>query len=166
MRTFDEIYTFNLEKNSNESKNEWKLNEKLTMPQTRSCTSYDALLFGDVIIVFYVHNQYDIWCLDLLNDKWYKSIYKVPKLVERKNVYVFKNRDNDDVHLLSFENQLHFVADLNNLLSMEFIKSRRDCYNPLIMGYLKKQENDNLIANIPFVLKQLILNYFPIIDKK
>ncbi len=31
------------------------------------------------------------------------------------------------------------------------------------MGYLKEQENDNLIPTIPFVSKQLILNYYPII---
>ncbi len=55
---------------------EWKLMNSIKMPH---CVNdelyYDVLLFGDVIIVFYFDSSkdfYDIWCLDLLNYKWFK----------------------------------------------------------------------------------------------
>ena len=75
-----------------------EINQNLKMPHagTLYYALYDVLSFGDVIFAFYFDylQNYDIWYLDLLNDKWYKSKYKAPKLVRGENVHVFK-REND-----------------------------------------------------------------------
>ncbi len=169
----DRIWTCHIDGKSNQTKYEWTLNNKLKMSHCITDErDYDVLLFGDIIFVFYFKaidkNDYkkkydDIWCLDLLSTTWYKSKYNVPSEIGGES-YAIKSGVSDDIHLLDFQNRAHFKVNSYDLLSKPFLKSRRDHYNPLIMGYMKQQENDNLIPNIPFVLKQLILNYYPIIQ--
>ena len=102
--------------------------------------------------------------MDLLNDKWYKSKYDIPDGVvdeERNNIcYAIKNHKIADVHSLNFANRAHFIVNSHDLVSKEFINSRRDHYHPLTMGYFKGFEKQGSIPNMPFVLKQLILNIF------
>ena len=154
---------------------EWKLNTELKMPHDVGELDeiyYEVLLGGDIIFVFYLHaiaanddTKYDdIWWLDLLNEKWYKSTYNIP-FGNRGDGYLMKSKNSDDIHFLStYYDKSHFKVNIHKLLSMEFINDRRDYYNPLIIGYIKEQEKNKLIRNVPFVLKQLILNYFPVID--
>ncbi len=170
----DEIWTCHIDGNSNQTEYEWKLCDKLRIPHcVTDELDYDVLLFGDIIFVFYFKardktdrkKKYDdIWWLDLLSERWYKSKYNVPQSIKWES-YAIKGPIRDDIHLLDFENQEHCKVNPHDLLSKQFIKSRREHYNPLIMGYLKEQEICNLVPNIPFVLKQLILNYYPIISK-
>ena len=168
----DNIYTLNVDKHSDQSK--WTLKEATKMPHCVEEREFDIILFGDVLFVFYVQAEdtnddikySDIWYLDLLNDTWHKSEYSTPDMLGDTGwgkIYALKSRDNDDVHLFNFREKAHFRADLNKLFTKKFIKSRRDFYNPLIMGYLKEQENQNIIMNLPYVLKQIILKYYPII---
>ena len=169
----DGIWTFDVIKENN-ARQEWKLHDTLKMPHCVGWeTDYDVLIIGDILFVFYfdAHNDEDIdvkyndiWCLNLLDNKWYKSKYDAPSGLKRKS-YSMKLKASNIIHLLNFEYQLHFKIDLHDLLSMEFIKARRDYYNPLVIGYVKQKEKD-CKTNIPFVLRQLILEYFPVIDCK
>eukprot|EP01084_Bolivina_argentea_P260007 438943_1 len=124
---------------------------------------YDVLIFKDVIIVLYFgdYNNNDIWCLDLLHFKWYKSQYDVP--IDINGGYCIKSNNNDDVHVLNFHNTQHFVTDVYDLFSKDMIKQRRNDYEMLVAGFIKDQENNNIPwGYLPWVLKQLILLYFPV----
>ena len=161
----DTIWTCDLE-----TQVKWKLNTELKMPHCVNLFEHDVLFVGDIMFVFYVQitifSKYnDIWLLDLLNSTWYKSTYNVPECLGH-SWYVMKSINNIYIHILDFENGIHFKVNFNDLLSMEFINARRDYYNLLVIGYIKQQEKSKLISNVPFVLKQLILNYFPVVDEK
>ena len=69
----DNIYCCDMQ--SNDENLKWKLNNQIKMPHCIDDElDYDILVFGDVIIAFYFQNKYkDIWCLDLLDNKWFKS---------------------------------------------------------------------------------------------
>ena len=166
----DDIYTYKIKETSNQTKTEWKLNENLNMPRcVLDERYYKTVLFVDVIFVFYFLgiNNTEIWCLDLLNDKWYKLTDNAEELAKIDSdsifIHALKIADSNDIHLLSFKSQLHFTINVYDLLSTYFMKDRRGYFSSLIMGYLKQEEKSLSIANIPFELKQLILNYFPFI---
>eukprot|EP01084_Bolivina_argentea_P173066 299747_1 len=103
---------------------------------------YDVLLFGDVIMVFYFDPDkeiYDIWCMDLLYHKWYKSKYNVPKSIGMHS-YFMKGNNNNDIHLLDFDSQQHFMVNAYDLFSNEMIKERRKHYEILVIGFVKDEE--------------------------
>ena len=60
-----------------------------------------------------------------------------------------------------FQPQFHGqVLDKRN--SKLYLIEDSTCSNdPLIIGYIKELENNNIVPNIPIVIKKLILNYFP-----
>eukprot|EP01084_Bolivina_argentea_P001882 3488_1 len=123
---------------------------------------YDIIVFGDVIIAFYFSEDYnnrDIWCLDLLSHQWFKSKYVVPQDVEW-NSYFLKNNNNNDIHILDLCSPNHFQVNAYDLCPNELIKLRRKHYNKLVIGFIKQQENNNIIPTIPFALKNLIAYYF------
>eukprot|EP01084_Bolivina_argentea_P148676 259894_1 len=151
----DAILTYNSDKQC------WQMNEKIKMPYVvTNDISYDVLSFGDVIIVFYFGSSghYDIWCLDLLCSKWFKSDHSVPISVKYL-AYCIKSINNY-VHLLNFEQKTHFKLNIFELFSRDMIISRRKIYQPLVMEYVRQQENNGFVSSMPFVLKQLILCYF------
>ena len=67
---------------------------------------------------------------------------------------------NNYAHILNFLSGKHVKVDLFKLIPKELLKSHREYYQPLIMGYLREKENDNDIPCIPFVLKTIILKFF------
>ena len=142
----------------------WILNIELKMPhKILYVNHYDVLFIGDILFVFYHGTKYnDIWCLDLLNELWYKSKYIVPEVVH-SYCYIMKIVNNAYVHILDFENGMHFKINFHDLLPIEFIKARREYYKSLVFAYIRQQVKRQSITNIPLVLKRLILNYFPII---
>ena len=149
---------------------DWTLRKKLRMPHCVSINAYDVMLIGDVVFVFYFngtdqeHNVInDIWFLCLLKEKWYKSEVRIPIWL-CDEVFVIRTKNNDIIHLLGFMNQEHLTVKVDDLLTQDFINDRRIYYNSLIMGYFREKEKDTSFVNMPFVLKQLILNYFPLID--
>eukprot|EP01084_Bolivina_argentea_P072230 131186_1 len=160
----DDIFYCNIKKQSTD-KMEWKLNNKIKMPHIVcfEC-NYDIIVFGDVIIVFYfggggICGYEDIWCLDLLSHQWFKSEYNTPVNAGDESD-IFKNNNNNNIHVLDFYGQRHFTINMYNLFSNELIKLRRKHYNKLVIGFIKQQENNNIIPTIPFVLKNLIAYYF------
>ena len=68
--------------------------------------------------------------------------------------------DNNNAHILNFSTGKHVKVDLFKLIPKELLKTHRRYYQSLIMGYLKKKENQSDIPCIPFVLKMLILNFY------
>ena len=82
-----------------------------------------------------------------------------------KNSYAVQS-NNNNIHLLNFWDRTHFKVNLHDLLPIKFIESRRDRYNPLVIGYVREQKKENQVRDIPFVLKQLILKYYPVIQLK
>ena len=46
-------------------------------------------------------------------------------------------------------------------MPMEFIKLYRKRYDPLIVGYIKELEHNDIVPNLPIVLQKLILYYYP-----
>eukprot|EP01084_Bolivina_argentea_P043043 79331_1 len=123
---------------------------------------HDVLLYDDIIFVLYFSDKNDneIWCLDLLHKEWFKSKYNVPKGVHR-NSHVIKN-NNNDIHILDFHTQNNFSINMYDLLPNDLIKLRRKEYEVLIIGYIRQKENELMFQNMPLVLKQLILLYFPL----
>ena len=172
------IYTFGL-RNSPcvfyfdvmDKSTEWQNNRKMNMPyHTIDPSEYNYILgFENIVFVFYfreTHNL-DIWCFHLLNNQSFKSQYKVPEDVKMtveapdSPAMSFAIKDGDDcVHIMNFETRKHVKANLYQLVPKALLKSHRNYYQPLIMGYLRTEENQINIPCIPLVLKTLILDFF------
>ena len=75
-------------------------------------------------------------------------------------IFIIKNENN--AHILNFGTGKHIKVDLYKLLPMGLLNSHRKYYQPLIIGYLKEQENENNIQCIPCVLKIMILKFYPL----
>ena len=76
-----------------------------------------------------------------------------------RTVFVMKD-GNNYAHILKFTSGKHVKVDLYKLIPSELLKSHRNYYQPLIMGYLRREENGNHIVCIPVVLKTIVLQYF------
>eukprot|EP01084_Bolivina_argentea_P260614 440168_1 len=129
---------------------------------------YDVLLFCDIIMVFYfdgygTNDLYEIWCLDLLCYEWYKSKYNVPKSIG-SDTFFMKSNNNNDIHVLDFRHKLHFVVNIYDLFSDDMIKQRRKKYEILVIGFVKDEEKNMNLNNIPWPLKQLILLFYPLFN--
>ena len=169
----DKIWTCNIEGIPNQTKYEWQLCETLKMPHPSG--KFYVSLIRDIVLVFYwyfwdgietdsiQHRKSDIWCLDLFDDKWYKSEHKLPDAMVNFE-YVIPTKNSNDIHFLKFGYGHHFKVNAHHLLSNEFIESRKDYYKSLVNGYIKQQEQNCKIRNIPVPLKQLISEFIPVID--
>eukprot|EP01084_Bolivina_argentea_P023391 43625_1 len=158
-----DIWKCHIEQKSNQTKYDWKIDNKLKMPHAViDERDHDVLLYDDIIIVLYFSDKNDneIWCLDLLHYKWYKSKYNVPKSICSCS-YFMKHNNNNDIHLLDFDSQQHFTANIYELFPNDMTKQRRKHYEILVIGFVKDEEK-NMFLNIPWPLKQLILLFFPL----
>ena len=158
----DDIYTCAID----QDKYEWKLHDKLKMPhRVKDDICYDCLLFDDIVFIFHIdafdvkdsQKYSDIWYLDLLDEHWYRSKYDVPHGLGF-DVRFIQNKNN--VHFLNFVNGKQVIVNIHDLFTTNFVKCRRDRYSILVMGYFRRQESNDL----PSALKQIVLNYFPIIQ--
>ena len=139
------------------------------MPHSVDFMSYDVILaFEYLIFVFYFDKTKgaEIWCLDILSNGWYKCDWNVPDRFcistgLKINVYVIKTKSNN-IHILDFHYGHHFKANLYDLIPRNVIKFHYLFYKPLVMGYIKQEENYKMIPSIPFVIKKLISIYFPL----
>ena len=131
--------------------------------------AYDAILgFANIILIFDFYNL-DIMCYHLLDNTSYKSKCKIPETMKYNprgrssgiNSFAIKNGDNN-VHIINFGSGKHVQADLFKLIPTELLQSHRRHYQSLIMGYLREIENENNIPCIAFVLKTLIVKFFPL----
>eukprot|EP01084_Bolivina_argentea_P127623 225659_1 len=125
---------------------QYKLSDTLKMPVCVSDErSYDILAFGDIIFVFYSVKRY-IWCLDLLQQKWFKSHHIIPEGLTLCSYFIKDN--NDDIHILSTQQKRHFKINIHQLIPMEMYMIRRKYYEPLVIGFIKQKENTHLIPTI------------------
>ena len=77
-----------------------------------------------------------------------------------------KDRDNY-VHLFSFgcdtdKENLHFKINLHDMIPDEILKVNQKDHDPLVIGYCKESEKNDKSPFIPYYLKQLILQFYPI----
>lgn len=154
----------------NQAEFEWTSCD-IIMPHRAGWGSYHVISAFDIIVfVFYLRSaqNYDIYCLDLKfkNEKWYECEYKC-KGNEDGTVeyqYVVKT-DNNDIHFIGFRNEsrCHTKVSLFDLVPMELYEVHSKYYQLLIIGYFKnlKQENDLNYPEIPSVLKELVVLYYP-----
>ena len=70
---------------------------------------------------------------------------------------------NNFIHFFDFGHGDHYKANLYDILPIKFKKLYQKRYDPLVVGYIKELETDNIVPDIPIVLKKLISNYFPLI---
>ena len=125
------------------------------------------LAFENIVIIFYLEKRGSIYFYHLLTNKTYKCKYKVPEKISSEgdlgiyDIYTYKD-GYDNAHILKFSSGKHVKVDLYKLIPNDLIVSHREYYKPLIMGYLRYQENQNDIQCIPFVLKTIILNFYPL----
>ena len=75
-------------------------------------------------------------------------------------IYALKGFNNS-VHLIDFKKGYHYKISLYKLIPDSLEKQYSSYYEPLVIGFIKQYENDNLTPNIPLVLKKLIWKYFP-----
>ena len=93
------------------------MNDKVEMPHiTQYSTDIDIILgFDNTVFMFYLSKAYnfEIWCHHLLDNKLYKSKYKVPEIKTEisQNTFVIKD-GNNDTHILNFWNRKHVKVDL------------------------------------------------------
>ena len=142
--------------------------EKLRMPFKVSSIfeliNFNVILgFDNILFLFYFPTTgcKQIYCLDLLNMKWIKTNYFVPKQIQSPfNIFVFKY--GNDAHLIDFFNKYHFTIDLFKIIPNEVIKTHRKHYKRLVMDYIKNMERSKHLYPLPFALRTLILNMYPL----
>ena len=117
--------------------------------------------FEHLVFVFYFQDNSDIWILNLLNKKWYKSPYDNPKS-ECYDVYILKGKCDRSRYIMDFRMGNRYKFDLYNLLPLKLIKDSKDYYELLIIGWIKEMENNDIIPSIPIDLQRLILYFFSI----
>ena len=76
------------------------------------------------------------------------------------NIHVIKVRNH--AHILDTYDGCNVKVDLYDIIPDEMIKSHRNFHKSLIVGYLKKQENELNLQHIPIPLKMLILSFLPL----
>ena len=119
--------------------------------------------FDNVLFLFYFPTTgcKHIYCLDLLNMKWIKTKYCVPTQIQSPfNVFVFKY--GNDAHLIDFFNKYHFKINLYKIIPNEVIQTHREYHRASIMNYIRNTERKNALYPLPFALKTLIVNMFPL----
>eukprot|EP01083_Nonionella_stella_P051498 136745_1 len=126
---------------------------------------YDVVLAFEYLlfVLYYTQSGVDcgnrIHCFDLLNECWFDTKMKVPKSVHYG--WSLKTKCND-IHIVDCNDNNRFKISLHDLIPKALIRTHRKRYDPLITGYIKEQETQLTIPSVPFVLKQLILNLFPL----
>ena len=125
---------------------------------------FDVILAFENIVAIFDFQALEIWCHHLLDNKSYKSLYQIPESMEYSNYEYVQScvvkAGNNYAHILNFASGDHIKIDLHKLMPKGLLKSHREYYQPLIMGYLREKENENNISCIPFVLKTIILKFF------
>ncbi len=97
-----EISACNVDGKLNQTKYEWKLNNKLKMSHcVTDELEYDVLLFGDIIFVFYFKAK-----VAMMVEKNMMIIINIPAVINGLS-HAITSPINDDIHLLNFKNQTH-----------------------------------------------------------
>lgn len=142
---------------------EW-ITEDIKLPYVGTNDYQVCLGFDDILFIFY-HNccsdsmDPSVWIYDLKYDKLYETKYRPPIQRQPWGLRVIKT--GDYAHFLSFRFKYHYKVCFYDLMPNELLKTRINEYDPLVMGYCREKEEKKQIPNTPYVLKQLILTYFP-----
>jgi len=166
IKSHKKLYVFGSHANNkifSYNNNKWNIN-KLHMPYWETWYYFDILNgFDNILVVFYFKKK-QIFILNLLNMKWYKSQYYIPDdfKCSYMNCYVMKM--NNNIHIIDFKNNIHSKVNIFDIIPRDIIIYYRKHFQVLIMGYLRENENKFSLQSIPHVLKILMLNYFPLFE--
>eukprot|EP01083_Nonionella_stella_P058662 153632_1 len=147
---------------------DWKIHP-VKVPQRITALDEVAIVMAWNQIVFMFYNQFaigngsyynNVWCLDLLQNKWFQSPYKSPE--QGSPPHVVKDCDNN-VHFLDLldinDHPSHFKASLHDFVPLELIKSHQKKIDILITGYIKEREKIDALISIPYSLNRLIFQF-------
>eukprot|EP01084_Bolivina_argentea_P035130 65159_1 len=168
-------YIYSCYMDEHKCKFDWKL--RGTMPHASkkhlqgSPLNYKLILaFKHLVFCFYVSKEYDfydIWIMDAIQMKWYKSNNDVPSYIYSNNdvdldgyTYAIKDETND-VYLANFSNGCRVRVTLYDLIPADLCDIYANKYKPLVIGYIRQNENHNNIPATTFCVKLLIWKYFP-----
>eukprot|EP01084_Bolivina_argentea_P257621 434070_1 len=146
--------------------NKWIIN-KLTMPYSRHYFSYDILNeFNNILLAVYFSHHLrtkEIFILDLLLFKWYKSEYSVPNDWKTSSYNLYAMKKDNEIYIFNFKKGISFQINIYDIIPREIIISNRRHFKSLIMGYIREKERElSFQKSVPPELKMIILNYFPL----
>eukprot|EP01084_Bolivina_argentea_P241366 405224_1 len=124
--------------------------------------NYDILNgFDNILLTFYFETK-EIFVLDLLKVKRYKSQYCIPNDFEvvEENYYVMKMDTN--IHIIDCYDKIHFKVEILDIIPHEIIVPHKIYHKPLITGYIRDQQNELSLQFIPLDVQMIVLNYFPL----
>ena len=144
---------------------QWKLSS-LKMPQKQKHFA-TVLAFECLVFVFYIRNDLDksIWCLDLIQKKWYKSHKLFP--CNYGTADAVKTKDNH-IHFICCDwsnAPYHIRLNLYDIVPLELVNEYEKKWRPVIYGYVKEiQMMDDMLRDVivPISLIEMILKFYPL----
>ena len=98
---------------------------------------------------------------DFISDKWYKSKRKCP--IVHPNSAIIDGKDDQLYFMTCFKAPCLFKVQWMDIIPRELRESYKDRnYKKLIHGFVRNiEKRHKLYYNVPFYLKEVILQYFP-----
>eukprot|EP01083_Nonionella_stella_P064460 167971_1 len=165
-QTVNDILCCDVDNKDKHGNYQWK---QYPIKMKSRCNPICVLAFDHIAIIFdgkrgHVSQYGDIWCLDLVSQKMYKSDIVYRKkfnvvFVTNDNEYLIGNGSIYDKSCNSFINYLLKIP-LNTLLPKSLITKYKIKYKLLINGYSHGVEKEGLSQMMPHNLRIMILQYF------
>eukprot|EP01084_Bolivina_argentea_P219575 372392_1 len=149
----------------------------LTIPNTENTPyfKYKYAIAGNILFSFEidynmitsVSNNLYIWCLDLIQNKWFKSVHVKDKMVQDIRFCEVIGASDCTLHFVNFINEFgtgvpkHYTLSLHDLIPKEMREFYASYYKPLVMGFFRQNELNTKCVVLPIVLKEITLLYFP-----
>ena len=94
---------------------------------------------------------------------WHKSNYELPDCIDE----TFKDckrviQNGSSIHIISCTEGTNVKVSLYDILPKNIIQIHRQLNRALVIGFCRSHESQNATQLIPFALKCLILNFFPL----
>ena len=146
---------------------EWHLLSGVEMPFEINNIHYQIHLgFKNVIFVFQYGGDSSgcIWCLDLLEMCWHKSLVTIPSRcvfdLNENSACIVKNRVN--IHIVNIVVGYNYKVSLYDMLPKAVLKGYKKHVAQLVEGFVKRYEVKRNVRFIPIVIQRLIINFFPL----
>ena len=153
---FDDIWIYDIDQNEDDGTEKWEL-YSLKLPHKNSKELVYA--FNSIIFVIYCYSeQNEIWCLELMNDKWFKSNVDWPYELSSCD---FVKVDNNHIHCINYHQNIHARINLYDIIPIELIEFYGKYYLPFVYGYIRiefESKCDGVYVSQD--LKHLIAKYF------
>eukprot|EP01084_Bolivina_argentea_P306770 530157_1 len=134
-----------------DNENEWKHYKDLPLT-IKYQPGFHIALYDDIIFLFDKKSK-EIWCFSIMFNRWFRSEYILPQTIAKTIFNAWPIKDNSNwIHFISFYDQFHIKAPLKQLLPKEMIQCYKKYYIPLIMGYIRKIEQNQSVPTLTIVL--------------